>query len=110
MGSIWAAKQSSSSQALIDVRRSACHSEHEWQGTVYLVEAAPEMLAKLELCSQILGDIAMAINHHCDLKDLSRDEWRTWLQTIEHFRSVLAKQHHRGHRQTRVLGFKPRLC
>ena len=84
------------SQALIDVRQSACHSAAEWNDTITLVEAAPDLLARVKSCMKLLDDVAMAINHNCDIKEFSRDEWRTWVKTLEHFRTVLEHQHDRA--------------
>ena len=92
----WGAEQPCKNEALIAVRRRACRSDEEYRGTVALVAAAPDMLARVEFCVQILGDVAMAINHHCDLQNLTVDEWRTWTRTLEHYRSVLEAQQARA--------------
>ena len=96
LGTIWSADQQGMRQALIDVRLSACHSPTEWNDTVTLVEAAPDMLARTKFCIQLLDDVAMAINHHCDIKNFSREEWHTWVRTLEHYRDVLEHQHERA--------------
>ena len=96
LGAIWSTDQQSTTQALIDVRQSACHSPAEWNDTITLVEAAPDMLARVKFCIQLLDDLAMAINHHCDIKEFSRDEWRTWVKSLQHYRTVLEHQHDRA--------------